>query len=245
MKILVIDIETSPNTAHVWGLFKQNISIKQLMESSYVLCWSAKWYKEKQTMYRNVHNSDLLTTAWNLLDEADAVVHYNGSNFDIPTLNKEFILHGLKPPSPYKQIDLLKVVRKQFKFPSNKLDYVAQRLGLGRKTRHEGHELWVQCMVDNPIAWKKMERYNRQDVRLTDSLYTKLLPWIPNHPNIALYDHSELPVCSNCGSTRIKKNGVQPLVANTYQRYKCLSCGTNLRGNSLIKSHKHLLRSVR
>ena len=37
-----------------------------------------------------------------LLDECDAVIHYNGSKFDIPTLNKEFLLHGLHPPAPYK-----------------------------------------------------------------------------------------------------------------------------------------------
>ena len=31
MKILMIDIEVSPNTAHVWGIYDQNISINQLL----------------------------------------------------------------------------------------------------------------------------------------------------------------------------------------------------------------------
>lgn len=72
-----------------------------------------------------------------LLNEADAVVHYNGAKFDIPTLNKEFILHGLPPPAPYKQIDLLRTARSQFKFPSNKLDYIAQALDLGKRLNIE------------------------------------------------------------------------------------------------------------
>ncbi len=79
----------------------------------------------KQKMLDSVHK---------LLDEADAIVHYNGSRFDIPILHKEFLLAGMPPPAPAKQIDLLQVARRQFRFVSNKLDYVSQALGLGSKT---------------------------------------------------------------------------------------------------------------
>ena len=51
MKILLLDIESSPNTAHVWGLWQQNVGIKQIMESSYVLCWAAKWLDDKEIMF--------------------------------------------------------------------------------------------------------------------------------------------------------------------------------------------------
>jgi len=51
MKILLIDIEVAPNTAHVWGIFDQNISINQLLESSYTLCYAAKWYGESKIMF--------------------------------------------------------------------------------------------------------------------------------------------------------------------------------------------------
>ena len=155
MKILLLDIETSPNTAHVWGLWQQNVSINQLQESSYVMCWSAKWLGDKQVMFDSVYNSKpikMLKGIHKLINEADAVIHYNGTKFDIPTLNKEFLLHGLPPPAPYRNIDLLRSVRSSFRFPSNKLDYVAQRLGLGQKTQHEGHSLWVRCMNNDPKA---------------------------------------------------------------------------------------------
>ena len=161
MKILLLDIETSPNLAHVWGLWQQNVGTNQLLESSEVMCWAAKWYDERGVMFMsNKANShaEMLAKIYELIDEADVVVHYNGKKFDMPTLNKEFLLQGWTPPSPYKQIDLLRVVRSNFKFPSNKLDYVAQRLNIGKKVKHEGHELWIKCMKkDQCIIYKLMK----------------------------------------------------------------------------------------
>lgn len=237
MKILLLDIESSPNTAHVWGLWQQNVSINQLMESSYVLCYAAKWYGEKEVMFDSVHKSrpkTMLKGIHGLLNDADAVVHYNGTKFDIPTLNKEFLLHSFNPPSPYKQIDLLRVVRSNFRFPSNKLDYVAQRLNLGKKHEHEGHELWVKCMNGDKDAWKRMEKYNIQDVVLLENLYRNLLPWIKSHPNHNLF--SDGHVCPNCGSSSVQKRGTAISATGTYQRYQCRSCGTWSQSTKSIKS---------
>ena len=227
MKILLLDIESSPNTAHVWGLWQQNVSINQLMESSYVLCYAAKWLGDDKIYFDSVQKSKpkkMLKGIHVLLDEADAVVHYNGTKFDIPTLNKEFILHRYNPPSPYKQIDLLRVVRSNFRFPSNKLDYVAQRLGLGKKHEHEGHDLWVKCMNGDRDAWKRMESYNIQDVVLLESLYGRLLSWIKHHPNHNLF--SDSVVCPSCSGTRLQKRGTAISSTGIYQRYQCKDCGT-------------------
>jgi len=91
MKILLLDIETSPNTAHVWGLWQQNVSINQLQESSYVMCWAAKWLGEKEIFFDSVHQSSdkkMLKRIYTMINEADAVVHYNGTKFDMPTLTR-------------------------------------------------------------------------------------------------------------------------------------------------------------
>ena len=124
-------------------------------------------------MFASVYNTKpkfMLQKIHDLISEADAVCHYNGTRFDIPVLNKEFLLHHLAPPAPYKQIDLLKVVRKEFRFASNKLDHIAQRLGLGKKTAHEGYQLWVKCMNKDPVAWKTMEKYNKQKAIVFNTL---------------------------------------------------------------------------
>ena len=236
MKILLLDIESSPNTAHVWGLWQQNVSLNQLMESSYVLCYAAKWLDEEDIYFDSVHQSkpkSMLKGIHGLIDDADAVVHYNGTKFDIPTLNKEFLLHRLNPPSPYKQIDLLRTVRSSFRFPSNKLDYVAQRLGLGKKHEHEGHELWVKCMNKDKDAWKRMEEYNIQDVVLLENLYNHLRPWIKSHPNRNLFSDNE--VCPTCGGTHLQKRGSATTTTGTYQRYQCQGCGTWSQGTKQLK----------
>lgn len=174
-------------------------------------------------------NKNMLKKIHRLLEEADAVVHYNGRRYDIPTLNKEFIKAELAPPAPYKQIDLLSVARGQFRFTSNKLDYVAQFLGLGTKTKHKGMALWLGCMNKNATDWKVMQKYNKQDVILLEKVYDKMLPWIPRHANFSVF-MNEL-VCPNCGSKHFQKRGFEHTMAGTYQRYKCSKCTKWFRDN--------------
>jgi len=231
----MLDIETSPITAHVWGLYDQNIAINQIIGSGEILCWAAKWHDNNKIYFSSVQNTNpkrMLLKIWDLLDEADVVCHYNGSKFDIPWLNKMFLLYGLTPPSPYKQIDLLRVARSQFKFPSNKLDYISQQLGLGKK-KETNFQLWVDCMANNPEAWKMMEEYNIQDVMLLEKVYGKLKPWIKNHPNQNLFTNGE-HVCPNCGGKHLHKRGTSYTIAGQYQRYKCTGCGSWSRDTKKI-----------
>lgn len=235
MKILLLDIETSPNTAHVWGLFQQNIGLNQLLDSSYTLCWAAKWYQEPEVFFESVYRSGpkkMLKGVHKLLDEADVVIHYNGTKFDIPTLNKEFILYKMNPPAPFKQIDLLKVARNRFRFPSNRLDYVASALGFGSK-KHTTHELWIKCMNNDSSAWKEMEEYNKHDVVLLEHVYERFKPWIRNHPNHNLYSEGEV-ACPNCGNSHFQKRGFCYTAAFKYQRFQCLECGNWFRSSKCI-----------
>lgn len=229
MRILLLDIETAPNLVHVWGLWQQNVHISQIMDSGYVLCWAAKWLGEDEIFFNSVHQSRpkaMIKEVHKLLEEADAVIHYNGTRFDIPTLNKEFLLNGLTPPSSYKQIDLLTTARGRFRFPSNKLDYIAQSLGVGKKHSHAGHELWVKCMAGDEDSWKQMETYNKQDVNLLEKVYEIFLPWIKNHPNRGLYSQSGVESCPNCGGVHLRRRGFAYTANTRYQRYRCNDCGT-------------------
>lgn len=233
MNILLLDIETAPSVAHVWGLFQQNIGITQVVKPGYTLCFAAKWYGRRGVEQGSCAEGDhlgMLRKVHALLDKADIVVHYNGRKFDIPTLNREFVKHGLKPPRPYQQVDLLQVVRRQFRFASNKLDFVAQQLGLGRKHHHKGHQLWVDCMAGDQEAWKEMLAYNKQDVRLTEKLYDKLKPWIVQHPNLAVISGKEGDVCPTCtGNAPWTKKYIYT-GAGEYRLHRCEVCHTYSRG---------------
>lgn len=243
MKILLIDIETAPHRVYAWGLWKQNIYLDQIEEEGYTMCFAAKWLHEDHTLYYglNKHTKDeMLRSAFDLIDEADAVIHYNGTSFDMPTLNREFLGHGLGRPAPYKQIDLLKTARKQFRFASNKLDFVAQFLGVGAKHKHKGMEVWRDCMAGKEEGWAVMEPYNIQDVTILEGVYHKLLPWIDGHPNRALYDDGYLARCGKCGSDHLQKRGFSYTATMRYQRYQCQACNgwSRERTNNLSKEKK-------
>jgi hypothetical protein len=231
LKVLLLDTETAPHLAWVWGLWQQNVAVNQIEEAGHVLCWAAKWLGE-DVQFASIQNGkplQMLGKIHRLLDQADVVVHYNGKKFDIPTLNREFITHGMLPPSPYKQVDLLQTARSQFRFPSNKLEYLLKALKIGQKVQTGGFELWLGCMKGDKAAWEKMREYNIGDVIEMEKLYLKLLPWIKGHPNPALFS-ADKEMCPACGSHEYQHRGYARTGAYIYKRYQCKGCGKWFRG---------------
>lgn len=217
----------------MWALWDQNVSLSQIAEVGTVICWAAKWHGKPAVEFRSDHHDGheaMARRAWELIDEADAVISYNGRAFDMKHLRREWVLAGLTPPTPHKDIDLLNVVRRNFKFASSKLDHVSQELGLGSKVRHSGFDLWLGCMAGDDKAWATMRRYNVGDVKLTERLYDRLLPWIDGHPNRALYDPDLKGGCPRCGSTKYRARGYKSTAVANYRRYECLSCRGYFQG---------------
>jgi len=254
LKILYLDIETSPILSLTWGTYNQYISPAQIIHPSSIMCFSALWDHEtkKDIMFDSIHESkfsDMMKRLHSLLSEADLVVHYNGKKFDIARINREFIKLNLGPPDRYAQIDLLQIVKAVGGFDSNKLEYVSQTLGIGSKIENAGFPLWIGCMSGDETSWKIMKLYNEEDSWLLKGLYHMYLPWIRVHPNVAIYEAAEgetisLPTCTNCGSTDVIKKGVAKTKTQMYQRYKCKCCGTHLRGRKTIlpkESRKNIL----
>lgn len=239
VRMLFLDIETAPNRAYVWGTWKQNINPEWIDANGYVLCWTAKWLGEKESRFERLKNGNhraMLAPIHKMLHEANAVIHYNGSSFDIPTLNKEFLTQGFTPPSPYKQIDLLRTMRDGFRFPNNKLDYIVKTLSIGEKLRHTGPQLWLDCMADKKEAWEQMEAYNRRDVEILEKLYSRLLPWIKGHPNRSAM--SGFTSCPSCGSGNFSRDRTHLASQLKYPRYRCRDCGTWFRGTRTVTTTK-------
>jgi len=180
MKTLFLDIETTPMQVYTWGLFDQNISINQIIKSTEMLCFGARWLGEKKVIFRSVHHDGkkaMLEDLNKIMDEADVLVGWNSAGFDHKHINREFLENGMKPPSPVKDLDLMSITKSNFLFPSNKLDYVAQKLGVGSKVKHSGFSLWIKCMEGDEKSWKEMKAYQIQDVNLLVDLYDILIPW--------------------------------------------------------------------
>lgn len=245
MKILLLDIETAPHIVAAWGLFGQDVTLDRILEPGYTMCWAAKWLGKREVMFDSVHNSRpkaMLKRLYDLIEEADAVITYNGDRFDLPTVHKDFVKYGLGRPLPTISIDLLKTVKQKFRLASNKLDFVLNYFGLGGKKKHKGMQMWLGCMRGEDSSWKVMERYNKGDVTELEKLYNHLLPWIVHHPNLSVF--AGTPVCPHCGGTHLRKKGTQMTSAGVYQRYRCMDCGTPIRDKTNMVRMADTLRTI-
>jgi len=250
IKILTLDIENSPNTVHRWQLFgNDTTTIHQIVEPSRLMSVAYKWHGQDQTYFivgphfRDMAENVLpvntvdggIKDLFYAMEEADAIVTYNGKKHDIPRLNSAFIEYGLDVPAPYQHIDLYQTVKRVFSWPKMSLDYVAQQLLGEGKVPHEGHMLWVKCMAGDPEAWWTMRTYNIGDTEITERLYDRILPWIPNHPNVLLYDENpEIKGCPYCGSGRIHRRGERQFATGVYPRYQCQDCKAWSKGTKRL-----------
>lgn len=244
-KILLLDIETAPIEAFVWGLFDQNISLNQIKKDWFILSWAAKWLDKKKIHYQDLRNEKKPTTdksilkgIWELIDEADVIVGQNHKSFDLKKLNARFILNGFKPPAPYQTIDTLRLARKVFGFTSNKLAYTSENLNEKYKKlehkKYPGQEMWTECLKGNLDAWKHMEKYNKYDVLALEELYKKLIAW-DSPVNFNVYNENNENKCS-CGAFVVKKWGFGYTKTKKVQRWICDSCGKYHYGKTNLLS---------
>jgi hypothetical protein len=231
-KILLVDIETAPKLALVWRFFKQNISPKQVLAHGHIMSYAAKWLGEDEIYYQESRKEDdttIVRSLLALLDEADIVIAHNGENFDFPQICARAIVHGMKPPSPYKIVDTYKAACRYFAFPSNSLEYLSTVLGCTPKESHKkfpGFELWLECLRNNDAAWEEMREYNIQDVITLEELYLKMRPWINNHPNMAVYEtHNKVTQCPKCNSANLQWRGYAYTQVGKFHRFQCQDCG--------------------
>jgi len=229
-RILLYDIETTPFLIEAWGTW-QTDALKVVRES-YILCFAYKWLGEKNAKvvalpdfpnYQREPENDkeLCLVLREILDSADIVSGHNSQRFDDKKTNARLLKHGIDPPSPYLTIDTLKAARRRFQNPSNRLDALGDILGVGRKVVHTGKHLWFGCMSGDEKSWRLMKRYNKQDVQLLERVYERLLPWIPNHPNLNTFGEE---ACPRCNSQEYERRGFRRTQSAIYRRYQCKGC---------------------
>lgn len=235
-RIAVLDIETSPIVAYVWGLWRQNVGLNQIHTDWSILSFSYKWLGEKKVLHHNTGGRGpskvrddvaIMKLLWAVLNEADIIIAQNGVSFDIKKINARFIELGIMPPAPFKVVDTMLEARKIAKFTSNRLAWLSEILTDTPKSEHKrfpGFELWTECLADNAEAWKEMRKYNDIDIRATEKVYLQLRPYIIGHPNVAAYDDDDTRRCPKCGSSTMQRRGLALTQTGQYQRYQCGSC---------------------
>ena len=236
MKILFLDIETSPITYTGWGMRDQNHNPDDILEDWKMISAAWSWSESEQisAIGWKATKDRKISPLWGFDDrqvvealhrqicKADVLCAHNGDAFDIKKFNARCIKLGLKPIPPLQTIDTLKVARKHFKFTSNKLDYIGQFLDVGAKIE-TSKGLWNRVIRGDKEALKEMIEYNKQDVVLLKRVYEKLRPWMQNHPNNNLFRDKEC--CPGCGSENTRYNGYIITRTRRYKRVHCQDCG--------------------
>lgn len=221
-KVLLLDIETAPNIGYTWGKYEQNVI--EFKEPWYILsvayCWLGK--PVHVVALDTLTEKEVLQRVHTLLSNCSVAIAHNGDKFDFKKLNTRFIVHGLKPPAPYKTVDTRKVARNHFGFSSNSLNDLGKELGLGQKVVHTGFDLWKRCMRGEKSAFRMMRRYNAQDVRLLERIYLKLMPWMKTHPTIWV-DNGK---CSRCQGDKFQSRGYEITKKARFRKLQCQGCGT-------------------
>lgn len=228
MKILYFDIETAPLLAYIWTPWEPMVSHKQVENTDFMLTWAAKWAHKKGVMSDRLapheatsqNDINIVESLSELIREADVIVGHNLDKFDLPKLNGRLMIHGLEPLPPVIQVDTLKLAKRSFKLPYNRLDFLGEALGVGNKIKTD-FDLWRRCYMGESVALKQMEKYNRQDVRLLEEVFEKMRPYVKNLPR--LVDGTGF-MCPNCGSYDLQRRGVYRTKASNFQKYQCNEC---------------------
>jgi len=232
-KVLLYDIESSPNIAYVWGKYEQDV-LGDFIKERQIISVAWKWLDKKEihclslpmlpTYKKNPHdNRGIILKLHELFCQADVVVGHNVDSFDDPMTNAEFLLYGLKPPPPHRSVDTLKFARHKFRFNSNKLGDLGKRLKIGAKVHTGGFDLWAKCLKGDMKAWARMALYNIGDVSLLEKVYLKMRPWMKNHPSMT--DGIGGVGCPACGSKSYQARGTTRFVGGYWHRFQCQKPG--------------------
>lgn len=227
---LFFDIETSPNVGLFWQAgYKQRIDYDNIIKERAIICICYKWEGEESVFSlqwdKKQSDKKMLVDFIKVANHADELVGHNGDKFDLPWIRTRCLFHGIDMFPSYTTIDTLKVSRSQFKFNSNRLDYIAKYLGIGKKL-HTEFNLWKRILLNNDNdAMLHMVDYCKEDVRLLEQVYSRLKTHTKHKTHYGVIYGQDRGSCPECGSDELIRQKVRFTAAGTkHIVYKCKVC---------------------
>lgn len=227
---MFFDIETSPNIGLFWSAgYKQRIDYSNIIKERAIICICYKWEDEKEVYAlhwdSNQCDKKLLQEFVKIANTSDELVGHNGDRFDLAWVRTRCLYHGIDVFPRYNTIDTLKISRSKFKFNSNRLDYISNYLGIGRKIKTE-FNLWKGIVLDNDQrAMDKMIKYCKMDVVLLEKVFKKLNMHMYNKIHYGVIFGQDRGTCPECGCDEltIEKRRTTATGLKKIQ-YKCKEC---------------------
>lgn len=252
-KILFLDLEIAPTIAAVFNRYKTNVGVDAVLEEPYILTVAHSLLNEDEVTTKGIddfplfrydtqNDYQLVEYIRDLINDADIVVAHN-AKFDKGWFNQQLANWNLSPPQPYKLVCTLNACRKHFNLPANSLDAACKYFGLGRKVKHKGMSLWLDCKKGDLTALAEMKKYNKGDIPTLKELYLKVRPFMNEHPNVQMYYDEIEPRCRVCGSTELTSIKETFTPAGKFSTCQCKECGATSKTshNLLSKEEKQAL----
>jgi len=232
IKRLFFDIETSPNIGYFWRSgYKLNIGPENIIEERKIICISYKWEHQEKihrlTWDKDLCDRQMLIDFIKVANTSDEMIAHNGDRFDIKWIRTRCIFHRVSMFPAYKTLDTLKKAKSGFNFNSNKLDYIAQFLGVGAKVKHSGFDMWKEVMKGNSEALEEMGVYCDGDIVVLEDVYLTMQNYIRPNTHAGVINGNLKYSCPTCSSesTLLLKNNVTTL--GTIKRLmQCKDCGS-------------------
>lgn len=227
---LFFDIETSPCIGYFWRPgYNLNITYENIIQEGSIICIAYKW--EGEDKVRSLKwdkarcDKAMLEKFVKVAADADELIAHNGDRFDLPWVRTRCLFHRIPMFPEYSTVDTLKKSRGQFKFNSNRLDYIASYLDVGRKMDTGGFGLWKQVMEGSRTALKTMVDYCEQDVRVLERVYKEMEDYLKASKHYGVIHGGWKHHCPRCASSNTKRNKVSATAAGTVKvQMKCNAC---------------------
>jgi uncharacterized protein YprB with RNaseH-like and TPR domain len=229
---LFFDIETSPNIGLFWEAgYKKNITTDNIIRERAIICICYKWEDEKEVyaLQWDAKQNDkrMLEQFVKVANTANELVGHNGDKFDLAWIRTRCLFHGIDMFPNYQTIDTLKVARSKFRFQSNRLNYIAEFLGLGGKIKTE-FNLWKDILLNkDKVAMEKMIKYCKKDVSLLEEVYKLLGNHIAPKTHYGVIFGEDRGSCPECGadSENLIKNMSRTTATGVVKiQYQCKVC---------------------
>ena len=228
---LFFDIETSPNIGLFWEAgYKKNITTDNIIRERAIICICYKWEDEKEVyaLQWDAKQNDkrMLEQFIEVANMANELVGHNGDKFDLAWIRTRCLFHGIDMFPTYQTIDTLKVARSKFRFQSNRLNYIAEFLGLGGKIKTE-FNLWKDILLNkDKVAMEKMIKYCKKDVSLLEEVYKLLGNHIAPKTHYGVIFGEDRGSCPECGSDDLVKKDRRILASGLIKLVlRCKTCG--------------------
>lgn len=234
-KVLYWDIETLPMEAYVFRPGKQVVSPDAIKagEQIKIACICALDVDTKEKFefridLKKMCDKKLLKEFTKVANGYDVTIGHNLERFDVKHLRTRIAMHRLDDckwaEGPI--YDTLAQYRRSFAFPSNRLDYIAQTLEIGKKSPMSLQD-WIGVKNGCKKSLDKMVKYCHNDVKIGAKVYKRLLPFIKvteKERKTALLKREKITCCERCGSKNYVKQGFYTYKSNHFQRYLCKDC---------------------